>query len=60
MIRRREKCIYGGAENIRTWRPIYLSKEVMIHRDASKSQIGGLIVKNGKPIVFYLHKSTNT
>ena len=34
------------------------SENFMIHTDASKTQLGGVISQNGKPIAFYSRKLT--
>ena len=34
------------------------SKQFIIHIYARKTHIRGVIIQNGKPIYFYLHKST--
>ena len=33
-------------------------EKFIIHTDASKTQLGGVISKNGKPIAFYSRKLT--
>ena len=37
----------------------YFNKKIDIHMDARKFQIGAVIIQDGKPISFYIHKLTN-
>ena len=54
-----EQFFFGYEKDIRTWGPTFLpqlQKLSIIHTDAIKTQLGGVIIKNGKPIAFYSQK----
>ena len=58
MYRYRAKFIYSNKENIRTRRLTIISEEFRIQIDASKNNLGDVIIYNGKSISLYLHKLT--